>query len=353
MATAGSWSIEQVDADTIAEVLAAAGVDPPIEQTRWWAAVDAADPERSTAAHLVWRLDGAPVAVATVTLLSTHRVPFFWVRHGPVWLREPSEDDERHLLDLLAEELRGLDHLAIHVRLDLWHALEGTERPTGMISYDRTVVIDTSVDEDASALDDTQLGERLLARFRSRGRRDVRKAVRESGLDCADETARAVEDFTEYHAVMEQTAGRDGFVPWDADFYRTMVAALGPDHCRVFAGRVDGAVVCWSIVTISGRLAARYYAASATSMMRRRVSDRLVLFECVDLARRGVTRYDLMGIGSDVAPQLGGLNEFKLKFVDHDTPVATPRELPLRSTAYKLFEGTRAVVERLRGNQSD
>lgn len=343
-----TWTVSRVDDDTWAAALAAAKVDPPIEQTPAWDRVVAADPDRGTLGRFLLTRDGHPRAVASVTRLVTHRIPFLWIRHGPVWFEEPDASEEEAAVAALCEALHEADPTAIHVRMDVTSEIPGAQPPTGMITYDHTVVIDTDVAH-ASEMSEDDVAEKILQRFKPRGRRDVRKSVRESGLECADETDRAALDFSEYHAVMSETAGRDGFTPWPAEFYRAMVAGLGPAHCRVFAGREDGVLVCWSVVTLSGTSAARYYAASATSMMRKRVSDRLVLFECVDLARRGVTGYDLMGIGSEIAPQLNGLNEFKTKFSREVREVAPSREFILRPVAYRAFGVARSALEKVRG----
>lgn len=348
-ATVDTVSLEFVDAETLAEVLAAAGVDPPIEQHTSWAAVDASDPDRTTWAHCVLRRGGVPLAVLTLTELVTHHVHFLWARHGPVWLEEPTEDDERGLIHLLRHQIRSRDRSIAFLRLDFHHDQPDTFPPTGIIAYDHTVVIDTSLSGDPASTTEEAATETVLSRFKPRGRRDVRKSVRESGLVCADETDLAAADFTGYHALMEETAERDGFVPWGSRMYQDMLRERGPEHCRLFAGRVDGELVCWSIVTVSGHLAARYYAASATSAMRRRASDRLILFECVDLALRGVTRYDLMGIGSEEVPELNGLNEFKTKFSKEVHTVARTREVALRPLAYRAYVELRSVAQSVRG----
>ncbi len=346
MARTEGWDLERVGAATLTEELNAAQIDPPIEQTVWWEAVDRADPDRSTAGHYVVRREGQVVATAIVTRVVAHHTSFFWVRHGPVWFEEPDADAESAALRLVAQECRSLDRRAIAVRMDLGHPLRATVPPMGLITYDHTVEIDTS---GAVGVDDAQRrADAVLATFKPRGRRDVRKAVRESGLTCADETDRAAQDFTEYHAVMADTAARDGFIPWEAATYRQMIVALGPDHCRVYAGRVDGHLACWSIVTVSGRTAARYYAASDSSMMRRHVTDHLILFECVELARRGVRSYDLMGIGSELSPGLNGLNEFKTKFSRKVVEVRAARELPLRPGVYRAAALIRSLVHRAR-----
>ncbi|MDN5963692.1 MAG: GNAT family N-acetyltransferase [Actinomyces sp.] len=346
---ADAWSIEFVEAPELADILAHADIDPPIEQTLAWSAVDDRDPDRRTWGHCVARRGGRAVALLTLTELVTHRVRFLWARHAPVWLVEPTPEDEAALVDHLVPVLREKDRTAVHLRLDLHDRPEGTYPPTGIIAYDHTVVIDTSLSGDPATTTPEQAGEEILRRFKSRGRRDVRKAVRESGLECADETERAGEDFEEYHHLMVETAERDGFVPWGPQTYQDMLNGLGPTHVRLYAGRVEGQLQCWSIVTLSGRLAARYYAASATGAMHRRASDRMILFESTDLALRGVTRYDLMGIGSPDVPELMGLNEFKTKFSPDVQAVASAREVPLRPLAYRAYVELRQVAQVVRG----
>ncbi|PLS23838.1 GNAT family N-acetyltransferase, partial [Bifidobacterium imperatoris] len=108
-------------------------------------------------------------------------------------------------------------------------------------------------------------------------------------------------------------------------------------HCRVFAARIDGRVVAWSIVTVNDTCAVRYYAAMRDSAMRLHVTDRLLYAECCMLGGQGVTDYDLMGIGSDFAPSLKGLNEFKTKFTEETTPVAPARDVPVRKSMYRAL----------------
>ena len=349
--TRGQWSLTEVDAQAYESVLTGAGCILPIEQTPRWADLGAMDPDREPLGFfLVHDEEGRMRAGFTATRVSDHWASFVWLRHGPVWVDPPTGDDEDRLVEALRIGLAEAAPRATHVRLDLAHPVDGALIPSSMITYDRTVVLDTSRDPEA---DEDAAAEAILATFKARGRRDVRKSVRESGVECADETARAVRDFSEYHALMAQTAQRDGFIPWDGDYYRRMVEVLGADNCRVYAGRIDGGLVCWSIVTISGPRAWRYYAASATEMMRKRVTDRLILFECLDLGGMGVTGYDLMGIGSDIAPSLSGLNEFKTKFSKDVVEVAPTREIVLRPVAYRALQGARALIRRIRGGSGD
>lgn len=339
-------SISVTGATEYLATLRSRGAVIPIEQVPAWAAIDRAVAQREPLGQYFVHEGEELVAAFSLTRVLTRGLSYLWLRHGPVWLREPSAEDEAALIEVLRELAAEIDPGAVHLRLDLRHPHVRAVEPHGLITYDETAVIDTSV-SDTSAEEEI-LTEEILSHFKPRGRRDVRKAVRESGVVCADETERARRDFSEYHAVMVETADRDGFTPWGEEFYRMMIRELGVKHCRLFAGRIDGELVCWSIVTISGATAWRHHAAMANSALKRRVTDRLILAECVWLASRGVERYDLMGIGSELSPQLMGLNEFKLKFVKEATQVAPTMDVPLRAIVHHLLISARGVVRAVR-----
>lgn len=341
------WTLRPSTAEEVAAALAAAQIDPPIEQVPEWAAFDESDADRTPLGYfLVADDEGRDRASFLATRVNDHGTRFVWLRHGPVWFEEPTAAQEAALVTALVTNMKAIDAGATHLRLDLASAPDGAMLPASLITYDSTVVIDTALS--SPELDEEAAAEEILSRFKPRGRRDVRKSVRESGLHCADETESAIADFSSYHEVMVETAERDGFIPWPADFYSRMLSTLGEDRARLFAGRIDGELVCWSIVCLSGRRAWRYYAASKTSVMRRRVTDRLVLFEAIDLGRRGVTAFDLMGIGSDIAPSLSGLNEFKTKFSKEVVAVAPAREIVLRPWVYFGVQRARRIIHSIR-----
>ncbi len=99
----------------------------------------------------------------------------------------------------------------------------------------------------------------------------------------------------------------------------------------------------WSIVTVEGSYAVRYYAAMCDAAMRIHVTDRLLYAECCMLGSQGITDYDLMGIGSDFAPSLKGLNAFKTKFTETITPVAPARDMLLKKVFYKTLQAVQGV----------
>lgn len=313
--------------------------NPPIEQLPEWQDYESTVPGRTFWGYVAFEDAGEVVALAALMQYETHGYRFLRGHHAPVWREEPSEGMERAALDALAAFVRSRDKRQVFARISVLHDLDSTRPVLSTRPYDSTMVIDVTGGDDE-----------ILARMKPRGRRDVRKALRESPVECADETELALESFAEYYDVMVETGERDGFVPAPMADYETMMRTLGPERCCVFAGRHEGRVVTWSIVTLSGSTAVRYYAASRNDTMRLHVTDKLVYFECCELGRRGMESYDLMGLGSEFQPALMGLNEFKTKFAkDGVRCVAPDRDIPFRKAFYSSLTRVRDIRDSLRG----
>lgn len=313
--------------------------NPPIEQLSEWQDYESTVPGRTFWGYVAFEDAGGVVALAALMQYETHGYRFLRGHHAPVWREEPSEEMERAALDALAAFVRSRDKRQVFARISVLHELDSTRPVLSTRPYDSTMVIDVTGGDDE-----------IIARMKPRGRRDVRKALRESPVECADETELALESFAEYYDVMVETGERDGFVPAPMADYETMMRTLGPERCRVFAGRHEGRVVTWSIVTLSGSTAVRYYAASRNDTMRLHVTDKLVYFECCELGRRGMESYDLMGLGSEFQPALMGLNEFKTKFAkDGVRCVAPDRDVPFRKAFYSSLTRVRDIRDSLRG----
>lgn len=327
------FTIEAMDHTAMEHAAQKLGVTLPIEQTKVWAEYQKDIDGRTPWGCLAIRKDDTVVAVLSFIDYLTHGYHYLRSMHGPVWAAKPSEDDERAAVKAIADYVHTHDRKVVFLRMDLWYTA-GTCPVLSTVPYDQTVVIDLAGgDED------------ILKRMKRRGRRDVRKALRECPAECEDETSQALESFEEYYDIMVETGKRDGFNPAPITDYSDMLAALGADHCRVFAARIDGRVVAWSIVTVNGDRAVRYYAAMRSDVMRLHVTDKLLYSECCILGSQGIAAYDLMGIGSDFSPTLKGLNEFKTKFTEEVTPVAPGRDVPVR----KAFYGALRMVKRIRG----
>lgn len=334
-------TLEQVDFATMAQTADRHGIPLPIEQTEAWTRFQRSIPGRTPWRCLMASRDGEPVAVLSLIKYDTHGYHYLRSLHGPVWFAKPDQPTEHDFVSALVDYVRENDRTIAFLRIDLWFE-EGTRPVLSTVPYDQTVVIDLTGGDDA-----------ILSRMKKRGRRDVRKALRECPAVCADETMRASSSFDEYYEVMVDTASRDGFEPAPMQDYTDMIRLLGPEHCRVFGARVDGRLVAWGLDTVNGTHAIHYYAAMRTDAMRMFVTDKLLYSECCALGAQGVTEFDLMGIGSDFAPSLMGLNGFKTKFSTEITPVAPARDVPVKTAFYRLLSLVQAMRRSLRRRRAD
>ena len=319
--------------------LASAGVAVPIEQTPSWMDLESTVDGRTFWAHVAFLRDGEPFGWASFADYETHGYHYLRSHHGPIWARPLSANEELEALSALIAFVRKRDRRQVFVRLAVEHDLAICRPTLSIIPYDETVIMDVTGGEDA-----------ILSRMKTRGRRDVRKALRESPATYADETQLAVESFNEYYDVMVETAARDGFAPSPKSDYENMLRVLGPERCRVFAGRVDGRLVTWTIATVSGAHAVRYYGASRSDVPKRSfVTDGLIFFEACTFGAEGVVDYDMMGIGSENYPGLSTLNTFKCKFAKETTHVSPDRDLPIKTAFY----GALRVAKRVRDAARD
>lgn len=303
------------------------GIDLPIEQTKAWSEYQHTIPGRTPWGCLVLEEEGDPLAFVSFIDYKTHGYHYLCSHHGPHWASSPSEDQEREGVAALRDYIARKDRKQVFLRMAVFNDIDLCMPVLSTIPYDTTVIVDTTGGDEA-----------ILARMKPRGRRDVRKALREAPITCADETLQAQRSFDEYYQVMLETGERDGFVPAPKESYERMMNILGEDSCRLFAGRLEDGTVCtWSLCTISGKHATRYYAGSLNGTMRMHVSDKLCYFEACELGKMGCEDYDLMAIGSDFSPTLKGLNEFKTKFCKEVVRVAPDRDVPVKKTAYKLL----------------
>ncbi len=331
MIQAKEISIEQLEA-TAADL----GINLPIEQTAVWATYQATIEGRTPWGCVALEEDDQVLALVSLFDYETHGYHYLRAGHGPVWASEPTPEQESAGIEALAAYARAKDKRQRFMRLGIKAEIAASVPVLSGVPYDHTVIIDvTGTEED------------ILSRMKPRGRRDVRKALRESPVTCADETELALKSFEEHYDVMRETGQRDGFAPAPCSDYEDMIRILGKEHCRVYAGRLDGRVVTWSIVTINGTRAVRYYGASRSETMRQHVTDKLVLFECCDLgANKGCLDYDMMGIGSEFSPSLMGLNEFKTKFTKQVAEVAPDRDVPLSKVFYKALTTAKKLRDR-------
>lgn len=348
--SAPTGSMRRVDWETFRQIASEAGTTLPIEQTAVWDTFDAAVEDRDPWGRLVYDdAAGGPRALLSFSKMQVRGFTYLWSKHGPVWLGgRPTAEEEADLRRLLVAGLRFHAPRVVFVRLHADHPGEDLHELLQTMTYDRTVILDLDRPDD----------EAILASFKSRGRRDVRKALRNDRLTFHDESARAEEVFDELYDILIETGERDGFRAAPKDIYLTMLRCLGPEHARLYVVRKEGGqALVWSLVTVWQDGGLRYYAGSSHEGRRMRAADALVYKEACWLRAEGVRSYDLMGVDSERVPELAGVREFKNKFVS-DGPVDVPGawDLPVRPRVYaglvralRLKRDARAAVVSARG----
>ncbi|MEE1296479.1 MAG: GNAT family N-acetyltransferase [Bifidobacterium sp.] len=329
--------IERVTPEAMEREAEANGIELPIEQTSVWADFQAGVAGRAPWGSLLIRDNGQLVAVISLIDMETHGYHYLRSVHGPAWKTKPSAQLERQAVKALADFVRTHDRKIVFMRIDTWDD-QGTYPVLSTVPYNETVILDVTGGDDA-----------ILGRMKRRGRRDVRKALRECPATVANETEQAVKDFRPYYAVMVDTARRDGFTSAPMSDYTDMIKDLGPEHCRVYAARIDGKVVAWSIVTTNHKTGVYYYASMLTEVKRQHVPDMLLYSVACDLGKDGFEKLDLMGISNDFAPSLKGLNEFKTKFTEGTVTIAAGRDIPIKKAFYhalRLLQDARKALRR-------
>ena len=211
--------------------------------------------------------------------------------------------------------------------------------PLQTISYDRTVVIDTS----------GKTEEAILATMPKAGKRSIRSGLKKGkaeGITFHEDTANAASVIDEYYAVMEETAQRDGFRPHPKAVYMDLLRTLGPKHARIFSMRdADGAILCWDFCLVEGIRAQAEYGASTEAGRRLRQPPVLDFLAAEYLARDGVREFDLMGAHSPRCPDLFSVGKYQIAFASHFTDVPGGWDMPIKKNTYRALCAAKAIKD--------
>ncbi|WP_099331959.1 lipid II:glycine glycyltransferase FemX [Actinomyces minihominis] len=305
----------------------AAQVNVPIEQTWVWAEFEETFPDRQLVGFFSIAFNGEVVAILGMTEYRYHGFNFLWCKHGPTWLVDPTEELERAALQALIKWIKRNNRGVAFLRLHLEFPGPDAFPPMQITTYDQTVVVRLSEDEDE-----------LMAGFKKRARTKVRGVIRKTPVDLADETDQAAEDFSPYFEIMAETADRQGFTPWPPSVYENMLRTLKREHSRLYAARVDGELVAFAIFTLSGQEAVYYYAAATENGRAHEASIQVLHHAFKELGAEGLTTMDLMGVGSELAPSLHTLTPFKSGFAPDITQVPPAFDVPVNRARFRMLE---------------
>ena len=310
----------------------------PIEQTCVWETFEKSQ-GHGVWGRYAWYEDDTKVAFITLYKYTVRGVHYLWAKWGPAWVKEASPEREAALRADLVREIKERDKSVVFVRLHAIYQHPDLVMPLQTISYDRTVVIDTSgKTEDA-----------ILASMPKSGKRSIRSGLKKGkaeGIIFHEDTANAAEVIDEYYAVMEETAERDGFRPHPKDYYMSLLTTLGPKHARIFSMRdADGNILCWDFCLVEGIRAQAEYGASTEAGRRLRQPPVLDFLAAEFLARDGVREFDLMGAHSPRCPELYSVGKYKSAFASHFTDVPGGWDMPIKKSTYRALSAAKAVKD--------
>lgn len=297
----------------------------PVEQSPAWDAYDRLIAGRNPWQRFACYRDSQLVALIALTQYQGRGFRYLWARQGPVWFVAPTHELEEALRQRLAAGVRHADPGVVFVRLHAHHPNEKLHPLLQSVTYDRTVIVELADRSD----------EEILAQMKKRGRRDLRKGIREQPVEVTEATGIDEAGFAQLYRVLEETAERDAFGAHPQQTYTALLEALGPKIARLFVARHAGQVQAWALITVYDGACTVYYAASTETGRRHDAPTQLYWRIIQQLRDEGVASFDLMGIGSAIAPSLEALTTMKTKFNPEVTEVAPAWDYPLHPLTYQ------------------
>ena len=179
--------------------------------------------------------------------------------------------------------------------------------------------------------------EEVLAGCHSKWRYNIRLASRK-GVTCEWHGAEDGEALDEFYELMKVTGLRDGFLIRPKGYFHKMLAAFGPDHCRLYLCRYEGRAVSGAIAIQYGHTTCYLYGAS-DNYARNVMPNHLMQWEMIRWAlESGCTLYDFQGIPgyTDENDPNFGLYRFKRGFGGRVFVYIGQFDLIMRPMMYRL-----------------
>jgi hypothetical protein len=312
-----------------------ANVKVPIEQTSLWQKFDQSIAGRRPLGFYAYMNGNKPLAVFTMTLYTQRGYNWIWIKHGPVWLSDNIRQHEDFVKELKSFVAKNIRPKPCFIRLNLTDKTANAKLPLQHTMYEKTIVIDLR-----------QSLEQIQAGMSQSGRRDLRKALKNS-LVTKEMSITSAKDFRPFYNILQETAQRDGFGSHPASLYLNMLSSL-PDNARLFAvypKKEPKNVLAWAIITVYKGSALYYYGASSQAARQNFAPYKLHWDIMQTLKTEGTTSYDFMGIASKNYPGLKNVSVFKEKFSKQITEVSPTYDIVLQPTRYHALK----VLYKLRG----
>ncbi len=192
-------------------------------------------------------------------------------------------------------------------------------------------------------LDITLTEEDLWMRFHKHARYNVRLAERAN----AELTAFAPADapLDDFFALMQTTAGRDGFGIFDKNYYQAYLSAMSPDDGFMIVCYIDGKPAAAGLFVTHDRQAHYVFAGSSDDYRKIAPAYSIIWAAVRQAKQRGCTVFNFGGVSDAVKGQhLAGVTAFKRRFGGYQNDHRNPTDLvcdKLRYAAFSLYKHVR------------
>jgi hypothetical protein len=183
----------------------------------------------------------------------------------------------------------------------------------------------------------------------SQSNRNLINTAERRGIRCAAIPQPSARDIDRFLAMLKDTVARDGFRPYDDDYYRKTIEVLGAEHMAhlYFAYAGDELVAGALAFDFAGT---RYYAhAAAFQDLNRQHKAALPLLwqMIIDAKDHGAHAFDFWGIAStdDPAHPRAGLTRFKRSFGGALRETCGTWDVPTKPGKYRLYRLAKTILK--------
>ncbi|QQR54379.1 peptidoglycan bridge formation glycyltransferase FemA/FemB family protein [Candidatus Peregrinibacteria bacterium] len=261
---------------------------------------------------------------------------WLWAPRGPVFKEGMTAEEAHEAWGLLLEALRNWARLHgdVYLRVEPGFLPEALALGGCAESISYTPV--------HSLFLDLKKGEKkLLEEMTQKGRYNI-KIAEKAGVKVRRGTEA---DVTAFHALVQQTGGRDGFSVHPLGFYRAFLEELD-GKARLYVAEYEGRVVGGILATFFGSVATYYYGASSNED-RKVMAPYLIQWQAIcDAIQEGCETYDFFGVApeGDEKHAWAGVTQFKTRFGGQRVSYAGSRVFvyrPLWWRVVRLVKGWR------------
>jgi len=190
--------------------------------------------------------------------------------------------------------------------------------------------------EHAGVLDISGPEAEILATFRQKARRAIRKAL---AADIETVASRDVDAIDQFHQIELDHAKRQGYVPFSKTFLKAQFAALAKNHAaELFIARKDGEILAENFMVFYGSEASYLYGVSTRKGTEYSAAPLLHLLAIREAKKRGITRYNFWGIVDvdDTNHRFYGVSVFKRGFGVTELHYTPAHDLVINPLRYYL-----------------